>query len=214
MTEFFGITNEDITLLKAFVPKECGEIVLHAKGKRGLIFKAQLGNKPVAIKVAHPQSEAHNAMTLESNYLKKVNALGVGPKLIDSSENYVVMDFIEGTLIGEFIKEANTEDLKKVLFMILEQLLKLDDAGINKFELTNPYKHIIVRKNLEPVLIDFERARFSSRVKNISQFAQYLTSKNILPILQEKKILLRERSFREAVNLYSQGTPILFGKYL
>lgn len=147
-------------------------------GKHGLIYKAEYNNEFVAIKVKKPSSESQNTAILEANYLEKVNELGIGPKLIEKNENYVVMEFIDGIRIDKFLEEASEEDIKIVIDKIMEQLKKLDEAGINKMEMTNPYKHIIVR-NLEPVLIDFERARFSPKSKNVNQFNEYLKKNSI-----------------------------------
>ena len=84
------------------------------------------------------------------------------------------------------------------------QLLKLDELKINKFELTNPYKHIIVNKKDLPVMIDFERARFTEQPKNITQFLQYISSNNIKQILQKKKIIINKDKVKELSKKYKQ----------
>jgi len=155
-------------------PEEFQNVQEIDSGKHGVVYKAIYQNKEVAIKVKNPKSHSQNTAILEAHYLEKVNLLGIGPKLILKTEDYVVMEFIDGERIDRFIQNASITDKKMVMQKVLEQMEKLDKAGINKMEMTNPYKHIIIKSNLEPVLIDFERARFNLKPQNISQFKEYL----------------------------------------
>ena len=197
-------TTAEISLLLDKVPHDCTDVELFTKGKRGVIFKASYHDKPVAIKIPHPDSDAPSTPELEARYLEKANAVGVGPKLYVSSDDYVVMEFVDGILIGEFLKNDSIESEKiiQVIKLIFDQLISLDKIGINKFELTNPYKHIIVKNDFDPVLIDFERARHTTRPKNVTQFAEYLTSRNILPLLQERDLLLEVAKFKSEISNY------------
>jgi putative serine/threonine protein kinase len=156
------------------LPEKFKNVEILDKGKHGLVYKANFKNKEVAIKVKLPSSKSENTAILEANYLKKVNQFKIGPKLIENTEDYVVMEFIDGIRIDKFLEQAKEEEKSIVIKEILRQLEVLDDNKINKMEMTNPYKHIIITKNLKPVLIDFERARFTDKPKNISQFKEYL----------------------------------------
>ena len=89
-------------------------------------------------------------------------------------EDFVVMEFIDGMRIDEFLKMGSPDDIKSVLEEVFRQLQVLDKNNLNKFEMTNPYKHIIIKTDNQPVMIDFERARFAARTKNVTQFAEYL----------------------------------------
>ena len=55
---------------------------------------------------------------------------------------------------------------------MLRQCRVLDKLAINKEEMQNPYKHVIVGKKVS--LLDFERARFTSKPHNVTQFMQYV----------------------------------------
>jgi putative serine/threonine protein kinase len=175
----FPTEHMDVDKLKGVLPSFCTDIELFARGKRGAIFRAQAmisgEQKLVAIKVPLLSSDAMSTTLLEGKYLEKVNALGIGPKVYEFNEDYVIMEFIDGTTLGNWLEEKpSKEDKEIVLQNILIQLEILDQAGLNKYELTNPYKHIIVKKNLDIVLIDFERMRFSPKPKNVSQFKEYV----------------------------------------
>ena len=191
----FSTDHIDVDSLKKLLPDSCSNIELFARGKRGVIFKAVYTDESalsccsvdrscapkqlvVAIKVSLPSSDAQSTTHLEGTYLDKVNFFSIGPTVYDYNDDYVIMEFIEGTLIGKWLEQNDSqEDETIVLNNILIQLEMLDNSGINKFELTNPYKHIIVKENLDVVLIDFERARFSNKAKNMNQFKEYVKKK-------------------------------------
>lgn len=204
MVDSLNLTAGEISLLRDKVPKRCSDVELYAKGKRGVIFKADCHGRDVVIKIPLSSSDANSTALLEARYLEKVNQLGIGPLLYDFSDDYVVMEFVDGVLIGDFLKSDSlkTENLIHVLLSIFDQLVSLDRYSINKFELTNPYKHIIIKNNFDPVLIDFERARHTIRPKNVTQFAEYLTGGNILPLLQKHDLLLDIVRFKAAISDY------------
>ncbi|MAE13397.1 hypothetical protein CMO92_02425 [Candidatus Woesearchaeota archaeon] len=95
------------------------------------------------------------------------------------------MQYIDGIRIGDYLQQAPKNKIKKTLLQIFNQLRTLDKLNINKFELTNPYKHIIITKK-GPVLIDFERCRHTQHPKNISQFIQYIQTTRVQEWLQNK----------------------------
>jgi len=80
----------------------------------------------------------------------------------------------------------------KILKQILKQCYELDKLKINKKELTNPYKHILV-KNSKVKMIDFERCYKTNNPKNVTQFSEYLMRKHIIdrkeitPLLRKYK---------------------------
>ncbi len=149
-----------------------------SKGKRGVIYrgiynKGIYKNKKVAVKIKKPETKAIGKISHEADFLKKLNPYNISPKLYDSSEDYLIIEFIEGETIKEFFEKSNEFEKRKISLKILKQLRTLDNLGIDKEEMHNPYKHIIIRKN-SPVLIDFERAHYTENPKNITQFVQYL----------------------------------------
>ena len=69
-------------------------------------------------------------------------------------------------------KETSHVRIKRVLRNVFEQCARLDKLGINKEEMHNPYKHIVVGEKI--VLLDFERAAFTEKPHNVTQFVQYV----------------------------------------
>ena len=163
--------------------------MIFGKGKRGLIYKEKVNGKDVIIKVPHPDSRTETVNN-EIRFLKLVNKKGIGPKFIKSCNNKLWMEYVEGELILDFLK--NKKLITTTIKSILNQMYVLDKLGVNKFEMTHPHKHIIVRKN-KPVLIDFERCRFTEKPKNVTQFCQFITSGKVMRLLKEKGIVLDKK---------------------
>jgi release factor glutamine methyltransferase len=159
-------------LLEEFMQKGITDIKKFAKGHRGIIWKAKLKNKAVAIKTKLPSSAAVGNIEREAEWLRLLNQKGIGPKLISAEKNYFIYRFVEGIFIREFIIKADKKALKKVLKDVFSQCFILDQLKINKEEMHHPVKHIIINK--KTVLVDFERANKTINPKNITQFCQYI----------------------------------------
>ncbi|MBN1377491.1 phosphotransferase [Candidatus Woesearchaeota archaeon] len=180
-------------------------IKLYKKGKRGIVYTAFLNDKKVAVKEKNPDSEAVGKIRNEAEFLKRLNKNKIGPELYDydKNNNRIIMEFIEGIPIIEYFEENDKKEILKVIEKTLKKLRTLDKTGINKEELTNPYKHIIIQGN-NPRLIDFERCSFTEKPKNVTQFLQFLTSKNIKKILSRKGIDLEKKKIIELSKTYKK----------
>lgn len=172
------------------IEKHCKNIEFLAKGKRGFVFKGKYKNKTSAIKIHNPNSST-NTINHEVNILKEINKHKIGPKLYYSDKEFFVMEFIKGDLIENYFKNSSKTNIKKIIEECIQTCKKLDKIRINKFEMTNPHKHIIIDK--KPRFIDFERSRKTIKPKNLTQFYQYLTSTKISKILKEKGIIYNKK---------------------
>ncbi len=144
---------------------------LFANGKRGMIYIFKIKNKTFAVKIKNPNSKAHNRIQIEADFLKLLNKYKIGPKLIESSKEYLMYKFVPGITLREFLKENKLNN--KLIDEILRQCKILDELRINKDEMHHPLKNIIIYKN-KATLIDFERCKFTHRPKNINQFKEFL----------------------------------------
>jgi len=149
---------------------------LYSHGKRGIIFVFENNKKKYAIKIKKPESEAINRINIEADFLKLLNKHDIGPKLVDSGEDFIVYEFVEGLTLKEFLKHNKLN--KKRIKNITRQCEILDELKINKEEMHSPLKNIIINKD-KVYLIDFERCHFTSRPKNVNQFMQFLRKKNL-----------------------------------
>ncbi len=140
------------------------------KGNRGIVEIDE--EKGIVVKRKNPSSTAIARIEIEAEMLKKVNTYGIGPRFISFHDGELMMEFIDGELFEEYIAHASKKQREKVIREIENQLEALDRLGINKAEMTRPRKHIIIRQG-KPVLIDFERAKYSHRPQNMAQFREY-----------------------------------------
>ena len=149
-----------------------------AKGKRSRVYVGFLKKKKVAVKIS-------KRAEIEGKWLKLLNKNRIGPKLIKVEKDKLIYEFVEGKRIGDCLKDKN---IKIILRKVLEQCRILDNLKINKKELVNPYKHIIIKGN-EVKMIDFERCHKVKRGKNVTQFGEYLMRMKLIPRKEFTKIL-------------------------
>jgi len=114
-------------------------------------------------------------MKKESVLLKLVNSVNVGPKIIDVSKNFLVMEYIEGIKFSDWIEMLNgkgsAKKLKITIKNILEDCYRLDQIGFDHGELSNISKHVIVGNN-KATLIDFESSSTERRPSNVTSITQ------------------------------------------
>ncbi|MBI2573049.1 methyltransferase [Candidatus Woesearchaeota archaeon] len=144
-----------------------------AKGKRGVVYVAYLRKKKVAIKVQRADSGSLAALDREAQMLRIVNTKQIGPKLIDQGKDYIIIEFVEGLLFEEWLKNQSSPIIHKMLNAILMQCYILDTLKITKEEMHHPFKHIIITKTNKPVFLDFERAKYTDRPTNVTQVVEY-----------------------------------------
>lgn len=206
-------------LLRGLEEKGFCEVRLLARGKRGIVYsalmktgaKAGSREREVALKVANPRSEAINRIENEAKWLEILNRQGIGPRLFGfhpaegDAPACLVMQFIDGRPILDFLAEADAAGIRRVLGAVLKQLLVLDRLGVNKEELHWPVKHILVRPGNSVVLLDFERCRKTERPKNVTQFCQFLASDKANALLRKKGIMLKPLALRQASRAYAAG---------
>ena len=155
-------------------PTTLGKLAILGKGYVGVVVLAKKGNKQVALKIRRTDSQRKN-MKNESVLLKLVNTIDVGPKMFESSKNFLVMEYLEGEKISNWVNSlhgiGSTKKFKTVVKKILEDCYKLDNLGLDHGELSNVSKHVIVGK-IKSTLIDFESSstkRVPSNVTSITQ---------------------------------------------
>jgi putative serine/threonine protein kinase len=111
----------------------------------------------------------------EAQMLTKANGMQVGPKLIAVSRNFLLMQLVDGWLLPEWLSEHTEKKLvRRVLEEVLEQCWRLDNISLDHGELSKAPKHIIVSKQHEPFLVDFETASTNRRPANVTAMCQFL----------------------------------------
>ena len=155
-------------------PTTIGNLEILGKGYVGVVVLVKRGNKEVALKIRRTDSQREN-MKNESILLKLVNSVNVGPKIIDVSKNFLVMEYIEGEKISDWIGmlkgSGSVKQLKSTIKNVLEDCYRLDQIGLDHGELSNISKHVIVGKT-KVTIIDFESSSTKRRPSNVTSITQ------------------------------------------
>lgn len=146
------------------------------KGCVGIVLVAHTKAGKAALKIRRTDAD-RNEMFHEAEMLTKANTVNVGPKLLKTSKNFLLMQLIEGQHFPEWIQNTEPEDKNHILQTIkdvLEQCYKLDEEGLDHGELSTAPKHIIIDQKDKAYLIDFETASTERRTANVTSVCQYL----------------------------------------
>ncbi len=150
-----------------------GTISILGKGYVGVVVLGKIGRKKVAVKIRRIDSTRKN-LKKEAELLKITNQSNVGPKLVAFSKNFLVMEYLEGKKIGDWIaslkKRGSSSQLKTIIKKILEDCYKLDRIGLDHGELSNITKHVIVGSKI--TIIDFESSSLDRKVSNVTSATQ------------------------------------------
>ena len=151
-----------------------GSLQILGKGYVGVVVLAKKRNNLVALKIRRLDSQ-RSEMQSEAKLLKLANTVNVGPKLYDVSKNFLVMEYLEGDKIGDWIQSlkgsGSSKKLKLIVRIILEDCYRLDQMGFDHGELSSISKHVIVGK-LRTTLIDFESSSVNRRASNVTSITQ------------------------------------------
>ncbi|MCW4017662.1 MAG: serine/threonine protein kinase [Candidatus Bathyarchaeota archaeon] len=169
---------------------EAFHIPVLGKGYVGIVVAAFLHGEKVALKMRRTDAD-RQTLEWEAKLLAKANSVNVGPKLFGVSKNFLVMQLVDGDLIGDWLElRPDAGVVKRILRDILEQCWRLDEAGLDHGELSKAPKHLLVGKGDVPFIVDFETASTTRKVANVNAVCQHLfvgnsnTAKIISEILQ------------------------------
>lgn len=174
-----------------------------AEGKRGIVYLIKWKGKKAIRKEKKKLSKALGTIENEIYFLKILNKNNLGPKLYDYGKDYLIEEFVDGKRILDFLKDSKKRKTISVLKEVLRQARLMDKLQIDKKEMTNPYKHILITDK-KIVMIDFERCRINPKPRNVSQFVQFLTSKKVKEILKEKGIKIPAIKARNLAQNYKK----------
>jgi len=188
-----------------------GRLGLLGKGCVSLAVKAKMDNKIYALKIRRTDAN-RPSMRREAKLQRIANQVNVGPKLHRVSDNFILLDLVDGDGIVDWIRnlkgQGSTARLRNVVQEVLSQAYKLDQAGLDHGELSNLKKHVFTGDKV--TIIDFETASQNRRVSNVTSCVQnifiggpqarkvrrFLRLKEIQPIIDSIRKYKAERSMK------------------
>ena len=189
--------------------KKVNNVQVLGKGYVGIVVLAKTRSGLAALKIRRTDS-GRTGMGHEAEILERVNSVGVGPKMLDCSENLLLIEFVDGQPFPKWVEGVEeTEDArfdaKKILKEILEQCWRLDEVGVDHGELSNAPKHIIVRGDGGVCILDFESASFQRRVSNVTSVCNYLFMKGLIAEAVRRKVVdVNSDSLLDALKAYKE----------
>src|SRR5437867_2880878 len=175
------------------------------KGYVGVVVLARQGKREVALKIRRIDS-SRSEMKSEAKLLKLANKVNVGPKLVDSSKNFIIMEYVEGKKIIDWVKElkgrGSAAKLKATIRKVLEDCYNLDKIHLDHGELSHIHKHVIVGRT--PCIIDFESASTNRRTSNVTSATQSILIgsglanlvKKITKVPDKKKLIIFLKKYK------------------
>jgi len=171
------IAKLDIDTIEFSGRKHINNTPVLGKGHVGIVVKAYKGEEKAALKIRRTDA---NRLTMnhEAMMLKMANQINVGPRLLGVTKNFLLMEYIEGVLLPEWITTMKRKNVKKriqqVLRLVMEDAWRLDKGRLDHGELSHAPKHIIVKPENVPCIVDFGTSSLSRRVSNVTSLCQYL----------------------------------------
>jgi len=147
------------------------------KGCVGIVVSALREGERVAVKILRTDA-GRSGLDHEASMLKLANSVNVGPTFLDVSRNFLVMEYIEGLLLPDWVRGLRGRGRKKrlegVLVALLEACYRLDQIRLDHGELSRAPKHVLVGAEDQPEIVDFETASNQRRPANVTSISQYL----------------------------------------
>jgi len=164
--------------------KLVGRLHVLGKGNSALIVKAWIEGGRFALKVRRMDSGKPD-VSHEAELTRAANRVNVGPRLHASTLNMLLMELVEGLSLPAWLslsggKPPRREEVSSFLSKVLWQCRRLDEAGIDHGELSRASKHIIVRMDGEPCILDFEKASLKRRPSNVTSLTQFFLLKGVI----------------------------------
>lgn len=180
-------------------------IPILGKGYVGVVVLSNQGKKKVALKIRRMDA-SRPEMQSEAKLLRLANEVDVGPKLIDSSKNFMIMEYLEGKKIIDWIRDlkgkGSATNLRATIRKVLEDCYSLDKIRLDHGELSHIHQHVIVGKKI--CIIDFESASVNRRTSNVTSATQSIfigsgianLVKKIIKIPNRKKLISSLKKYK------------------
>ncbi|MEM0316774.1 MAG: hypothetical protein QXZ45_00870 [Candidatus Nezhaarchaeales archaeon] len=187
-------------------PQRINNFKVLGKGCDSVVVKALMDDKPVALKIRRVDSHVKTLIN-EGENQKLANSVHVGAKIYCFSDDFIVMELIEGQHFDAFVRNANDYDVRRIVIDLLKQCRRLDLLGLDHGELSRAHRHVIVTSSLKPIIIDFGSSSRSRKPTNVSSIFSFLfLSKSELSILLREKLRVSfdDKEAIEALRAYKR----------
>ena len=143
-----------------------GRVNVLGKGFSSIIALTSYNNTLSILKIRRFDSRRDSLMH-ECKLITKASLYGITPYVYLCSGDFILMEYIHGLHLGEFIKKSDISDIRRVVVELLIKAFILDRLDIDHGELSRPWKHVLI-SNKGVYIIDFESASMSRKPHNVT----------------------------------------------
>ena len=153
-----------------------GKLSLLGKGVAGVVVLGRVGKDRIALKIRRTDSR-RDSVRREASMLKAANEIDVGPQYYGSTADILLMEFVEGQNLPEWITTLKGKGrrlrFRKTVGDLLQQCFRMDQAGLDHGELSRAHKNVSVTADGHQVVLDFESASQKRKPNNLTSVSQY-----------------------------------------
>ena len=163
----------DINSVFSFGKVQLHRICILGKGSVGLVTLVKYRKKYFVLKIRRTDANRAN-MYDEVVHQSAANSMGIGPFLVNFSENFILMEFVRGFNIVDWhsSKKTANDRILKCAASILQQCFVLDCLKLDHGQLSRLDRHIIVSEGWKPTILDFESSSTGRRASNVTSVCQ------------------------------------------
>lgn len=142
-------------------------------GYCGVVLRVRHQGQDRVLKIRRaPAPQA--SLCLEAAMQIRANTVGVGPNHIAHSDNFLLMDYIDGPTLVDWLQVSQpAKAIYRIVFQLIHQAYRLDQAGLDHGDLRCITAHAFVQSDA-PALIDFSGASLDRRPANVTTLVQGL----------------------------------------
>lgn len=142
-------------------------------GYCGVVLRVRHQGHDRVLKVRREPAPQPSLQT-EAHMLLRANGVNVGPQYIAHSDNFLLMDYIGGPTLVDWLQASQSDEaIHKIVAQLIHQAYRLDQAGLDHGDLRCITAHGLVQTT-GPVLIDFSGASLERRPANVTTLVQGL----------------------------------------
>ncbi len=151
-----------------------------------------------------------SSLEYEGMLLEYLSPYKLVPRVYYWSRDFIVMDFIVGKTLREYIsyylEKGDLESVRDIIRRVLVKAYILDSLGVDHGELNRPGTHVLIDENKDIYFIDFESARYGRRTHNLTSIASYFFIRSwfrdrILDTVDREKIITRLQHYKKYPSL-------------
>ncbi len=185
--------------------KRIFNVSILGKGCVGIAITAYQHQERLALKIRRVDAD-RSEMTREARLLERANSVIVGPKLVGQTRDLLLMQFIDGRLLPEWLqRKTSPQRIRRVLQETLEQCWRLDMVGLDHGQLSYAPKHIIIDGKDKVFIVDFETASVDRTPSNVTSMCQFLFISGLAVKVGEKLGKRNRTEIIQVLRLYKKA---------